>query len=404
MSNNHLADYFEGVSAKRLSAVEADRARSRQHEYQTTKGMRRFLGIPEEKQELTTTFAYLCDEAEPIQEQAKLTYYNARENQPDRSPEYRLYFPETSVSERAQTGDVLFICKIKSSGNLLALIAQANSSWELQLLWLLGIQDDDLLKFHSLKEASLSDKTVDVAASVVLEILGVEPSISGSLYLDQMLEKFGPSFPSTRDFSEFARSTLEMDAANQPDLALIRWMEREEILFRTLEKEIISVWLRTEFSGDADEFMSKSLSLQNRRKSRAGHALENNLEQIFKTNKIKFQRTALTENKSKPDFLFPGSKQYQDPDFPSAELIMLGAKTTCKDRWRQVLTEAARISKKHLLTLESPISTNQTDEMKFNSLQLIVPEQLQSHYSKEQQKWVLSLADFISHVRDTQRT
>jgi hypothetical protein len=32
---------------------------------------------------------------------------------------------------------------------------------------------------------------------------------------------------------------------------------------------------------------------------------------------------------------------------------MLGAKTTCKDRWRQVLTEAIKIPHKHLFTLET---------------------------------------------------
>jgi hypothetical protein len=30
---------------------------------------------------------------------------------------------------------------------------------------------------------------------------------------------------------------------------------------------------------------------------------------------------------------------------------MLGVKTTCSDRWRQVLAEADRIQLKHLLTL-----------------------------------------------------
>lgn len=403
MDKSYLADYFEGVAAKRLSSVEADRARSRQHEYQTTAEMRKFLGVPQGKQELPTTFAYLSDDADPIQEQSSLTYYDSRQNQAKRSPELRLYFPETSISQRTQTGDVLFICKVRSSGHLLALVAQANSSWELQLLCLLGIQDDSLLKFHSLEERALTDTQVDVAASVILELLGVEPAFSGDEFLNEMLETFGTSFPSTREFSAFSRSTLALDSTRDPDLALVRWMEREEALFRTFERKLISVWLQTEFSGDADEFMSKSLSLQNRRKSRAGQAFENNLAEIFLKNRLKFQRTALTENKSKPDFLFPGSKNYADPDFPATGLAMLGAKTTCKDRWRQVLTEAARIGKKHLITLESPISKGQTEEMKFNALQLVVPKQLQAHYSADQQEWILSLEDFISDVRDTQK-
>lgn len=35
---------------------------------------------------------------------------------------------------------------------------------------------------------------------------------------------------------------------------------------------------------------------------------------------------------------------------------MLGAKTTIKERWRQVLEEANRIERKHLITLEPAVS------------------------------------------------
>ncbi|EJA5030400.1 hypothetical protein MU985_004932 [Salmonella enterica] len=42
---------------------------------------------------------------------------------------------------------------------------------------------------------------------------------------------------------------------------------------------------------------------------------------------------------------------------------MLAYKSTCKDRWRQMLNEAVRIPDKHLLTLESSICENQTNEI-----------------------------------------
>ncbi|MFC6252851.1 type II restriction endonuclease [Pseudophaeobacter arcticus] len=48
-------------------------------------------------------------------------------------------------------------------------------------------------------------------------------------------------------------------------------------------------------------------------------------------------------------------------------------KSTCKDRWRQVLAEAEKVSRKHLLTLEPGISEPQTDQMEASSLQLVVP-------------------------------
>ena len=95
-----------------------------------------------------------------------------------------------------------------------------------------------------------------------------------------------------------------------------------------------------------------------------------------------FSQQVETENKSKPDFIFPGISQYLDLSYPTELLTMLGVKTTCKDRWRQVLPKAAWIPKKHLLTLDPGISSNQTDEMKAHSLQLILPESIKSSYTK----------------------
>ncbi|WP_419649887.1 type II restriction endonuclease [Thiolapillus sp.] len=130
--------------------------------------------------------------------------------------------------------------------------------------------------------------------------------------------------------------------------------------------------LKEGFGDDVDSFISFSLSVQNRRKSRAGHALENHLEEIFISRQICYQRGATTENRARPDFLFPSGGEYHDPFFDSNLLTMLGAKSTCKDRWRQVLSEAERIPDKHLLTLETAISTAQTDEMRGHRLQLVV--------------------------------
>ena len=82
---------------------------------------------------------------------------------------------------------------------------------------------------------------------------------------------------------------------------------------------------------------------------------------------------------------------------------MLGAKSTCKDRWRQVLAEADRIKKKHLLTLEAAISTYQTEEMADKNLQLVIPLSIQKTYTEKQQAWLYSVADFLDEVRQKQR-
>lgn len=59
-----------------------------------------------------------------------------------------------------------------------------------------------------------------------------------------------------------------------------------------------------------------------------------------------FVHRPVIEGGKRPDFLFPTQVAYEDPAFPANRLRMLAAKTTCKDRWRQVLNEANRITTK----------------------------------------------------------
>jgi hypothetical protein len=124
------------------------------------------------------------------------------------------------------------------------------------------------------------------------------------------------------------------------------------------------------------------------------------VEEIFGAYGIRYERAAVTEGKSKPDFLFPGAGAYRDPEFDAGRLTMLGVKSTCKDRWRQVLAEAKRIETKHLLTLETAISRDQTREMRENCVQLVVPKKLHATYLAGQAAELLNLAEFIGVVRE----
>ena len=139
--------------------------------------------------------------------------------------------------------------------------------------------------------------------------------------------------------------------------------------------------------------------MQNRRKARAGQSLENHLEELFRSRAIRFERGAETENRNKPDFLFPGQREYLDVTFPVERLTMLGAKSTCKDRWRQVLSEANRINQKHLLTIEPGISENQTNEMKAKNLQLVLPDSLRETYTPAQREWLMNVTTFVELVK-----
>lgn len=404
MKRGYLSEYFDGVAVKRLSAVEADITRSNQHEYNATKEMLVFMGRPPASTRLTTRFIYLDDQTdEPIIEDAFLTLYDSREKQHHRAAEYRFYFPTTQVSSKASEGDLLLIAK-KRDGGLLVVIAANGSSAVNQLEWLFGFEDDGLLKFAVRSGLNEEQHRVGFAATIILESIGIEVEQREDNYLDAMLYRFGGTFPKTAEFSAYARETLDqLDPRDDPDAALMAWMEREEILFRTLERHLIEARLAQGFSGDkVEEFIQFSLSVQNRRKSRVGLALENHLEVVFKSLGMRYKRTATTENKSKPDFLFPGQKEYHDARFDPLKLSMLAVKSTCKDRWRQVLAEADRIDNKHLLTLETAISINQTSEMQAKRLQLVLPRSLHATYSAVQQSWLIDLSQFTQLVRGHQ--
>ena len=139
-------------------------------------------------------------------------------------------------------------------------------------------------------------------------------------------------------------------------------------------------------------------TILNRRKSRAGKSLEHHLEEVFNIFKLIFQTLAITENNKKPDFIFPNIESYKNPRFNEKKLVLLASKTTCKDRWRQILNEADRIRTKHLFTLQQGISKNQLTEMKACGVQLVVPKAYLSSFPAEHRADILTLEQFVSYV------
>lgn len=151
-----------------------------------------------------------------------------------------------------------------------------------------------------------------------------------------------------------------------------------------------------------EELVISANTILNRRKSRAGKSLEHHLEEIFRISELIFQTQVTTENNKKPDFLFPNIEAYHNPNFNENNLILLASKTTCKDRWRQILNEADRIKTKHLFTLQQGISKNQLAEMKQYDVQLVVPKAYLSSFPPEHRADIMILEEFVSRVNETQ--
>ncbi|WP_428156295.1 type II restriction endonuclease [Brevundimonas sp.] len=414
MRHGSLSAYFQGVAAKRLAAVDASSASSNQHEVTGSEPLLRILGDQDRKFprggsdcRFPSTYIWLGGEGEALTEEGQLSWYDARRNVATRRAEWRLYYQDNPITELMRPGDTLFIA-LRPDGQLMFIVTPENSTGESQLLWLFGLNPQPQLEFEPRNFGPDTDSEIDFSARFILDELGIEAEEPESDRLDALLEPYGMAFPKTAVFSDLARQSLpDLSPRDEPDRTLMAWMEREELLFRRLERRIVADRIANGFRSsdgeDVDGFLAFSLSVQNRRKSRVGYALEHHLSAIFSANEVRFQQGAETENRNKPDFLFPGEAAYRDPNFPVEALTMLGAKSTVKDRWRQVLSEAVRLPNKHLLTLEPGISVNQTEEMGAKGLQLVVPRAVHTTYRPAQQPLLMDLAGFLTLVRGRQQ-
>lgn len=215
-------------------------------------------------------------------------------------------------------------------------------------------------------------------------------------------------FPDTREISMVASQiyndvfgiTTDKVLAD-PDKILRSWIETESKLFYEFEDIFYRPIYSTPFSS-VNDFAEAANSFLNRRKSRFGKSLEHHLAHVFTTARLRFEEQVRTEGKKRPDFIFPGSKEYHDFVFPAEDLTFLGSKTTCKDRWRQVLNEADRIDTKYLFTLQPAISKDQLSEMKQERVILVIPEDNRGTFNKAFQNDLLSLKQFVGIVREKQ--
>jgi len=435
MFSDKISDYFEGVAAKYLSAVDAEPERSNGHEIGglPSAGFKAYLGTPNKNEEFRfrAKQVYISDESvAPVIDDSHVTWYDARRNKPHRSPEYRLYYYDSDVTDCISEGDFFLVAKLREgvlppadsnlqkelfgadSGSLLMVFTPAGSSIEHQLRAMFGLDSVGA----AFSPGKLNAVSMLLPLRMMLEDLGVEVEAKpapGTDWLDRLLQAFGgKDFPTTSVFSHFARGSIakEVSPVEAPDATLMSWMEHEESLFRIYERHIVQARLKTGFGDDGqdvDAFINFSLSVQNRRKSRVGHAFEGHLDCLFKHHGLKFEqgrgKGKVTENNSKPDFIFPSFAAYHDQKFPAASLMMLGAKTTCKDRWRQVLSEANRIPSKHLVTLEAAISGAQLEEMRSHHVQLVIPSPIHSTYSAGQKGYLMDVHELIQAVRLTQK-
>lgn len=234
--------------------------------------------------------------------------------------------------------------------------------------------------------------------------------ITSEVYEQNVINTFIQSvhaeFPASERMSAAARKIYDQVfhngtlALTDPDKILLDWTTEEYTLFRSFEQANYGAKIKRGFPS-VEEFITTANAVLNRRKSRAGKSLEHHLAALFDINHVRYTAQGITEGKKRPDFIFPSEEAYHDAAFSIDKICSLAAKTTCKDRWRQVLNESDRLkdSNKYLCTLQQGISSTQLDEMKAEKVVLVVPKPYIAAFPRNRQSEIWTVRQFIGYVR-----
>lgn len=290
----------------------------------------------------------------------------------------------------------------ESTGSILILAFQAAENQEVNELeaWLCrNVEEEELVegRIGSIEpKGNFFQKFInDEIPRVIQEQLPLIASCQ--LKPEEMPAHWLEVFPPAIDIAMKAVS-LRPDTRISVDKRLMQRRDCEFTIFRAVEEIHVLSLIQAGFT-NVDEFLEFSKTVDNRRKSRSGRSFELQTKTIFDEERIAYSHGEFSESNKRPDFLFPSAEAYQKGTVPEDHLRMLALKTTCKDRWRQILNEADKIRNKHLLTLQQGVSENQFNEMRAANVILVVPEGLHHFYSKEVKPQLLSLEDFLREVR-----
>lgn len=117
------------------------------------------------------------------------------------------------------------------------------------------------------------------------------------------------------------------------------------------------------------------LSAAQTRKSRAGASFELHIERLLADGGIPHEVQVVADAKKRPDFVLPSFAAYMDPLRDRNGALVLSAKTTLRERWKQVHGEM-RNCDLFLATVDESIAENAIKDMARQGIILVVPESL----------------------------
>lgn len=367
------------IALKRLSAVEIDPERSNQHEFHASR-LRQELELPATRiTGMLSCLIFGADDTAPALDEAAFTLYDAREGNVTRSSEWHLYYYSRLIPELSRPGDLLVL--YRHEGGLRAVVARAGSKVESDILEVLRLGDSAIRQQFSFLDAPTPDdrEAREVASQLTLTLESPPPyQVSEHALFGRAIRE--GAVPTSH---EMAVAAVEIVARRggiptDPDGYLSAALTAETDLYYGIESEVHLARL-SELLAKAPsvtDVIDFAMTVQQARRSRRGQSLQNHFAAVLDLEQIPHTAQCATETGETPDFIVPGCRQYHDETFSAGSLRMVACKSTARDRWRQVLNEAARIPKKYLLTLDPELTSATIDAMDMAGIKAFVPRSI----------------------------
>jgi len=224
---------------------------------------------------------------------------------------------------------------------------------------------------HALKTGSLAAFTASVSKMPAPERLAAEAQ---SVFLQQ--NHLGGLSP------------YELEAPGDAIMRISR--DIEYALYKRAERRYRAAEVIRIITGGGEDIVSSVvrgfpdldatfLSASQHRKSRAGRSFEQHIARLLRDGKISFEEQAVTGGR-RPDFVLPSLVMLKADNRTFEEAMVLSAKTTLRERWKQVTMEKFNCAL-FLATVDDRVSAAAIDDMSKQGIHLVVPESLKK--SKE---------------------
>jgi hypothetical protein len=142
------------------------------------------------------------------------------------------------------------------------------------------------------------------------------------------------------------------------------------------------------------------LSASQYRKSRAGRSFEHHIARMLRDGNVRFEAQSVTGGR-RPDFVLPSLEVLRRKQRAQLDALVLSAKTTLRERWKQVALEKFDCDL-FLATVDDRVSAAAIADMEARGIVLVVPESLknssETFYGGSSN--VITFADFFNELAD----